>query len=119
MTQRDQLRRALGIIIQSGASIVPYTETLSCNIEYFKEFIKSKMTPDMNWNNIDLYHIKPISKFDLEDCYNHCDCEHYTNFQPLLKDINFNETNWTEKDEIFWRENIRENDAYREIYLSK
>lgn len=119
MTLLNQLRRSLNII-NYGVPPNKYTkEALGCDIDYFKEFIQSKMTSDMKWDNIDLYHIKPAHKFNLDDYEDVSDCEHYTNFQPLFKNKNLNETNWTEEDETFWCKNIIRNDTYREIYLSK
>lgn len=119
MTHLNQVRRSLNII-NFGVPPNKYTEeALGCDIEYFKEFIESKMKSDMRWDNIDLYHIKPSHKFNLDDYEDFCECEHYTNFQPLLKNKNSNETNWTEENEIFWCKNIIRNDTYREIYLSK
>lgn len=103
-------------IINSGVPPNKYTEeALGCDIEYFKEFIQSKMTSGMNWDKIDLYHIKYVHKFNLDDYEDVYDCEHYTNFQPLLKNKNSNETNWTEENEIFWCKNIIRNDIEKYI----
>lgn len=119
MTHLNQVRTALNVI-NSGVPPNKYTEeALRCDFKYFKEFIESKMTSAMSWDNIDLYHIKPVHKFNLDDYEDFCECEHYTNFQPLFKNKNSNETNWTEEDETFWSKNIIRNDTYREIYLTK
>jgi len=110
---RDQLRKTLNLYDRS--SHFPDTEMLGCNINKFKTFIESKMTSNMNWDNIDLYHIKPILSFNLMDYHEVCDCSHYTNYQPLLFNEKIDES-WTEEDDRFWKENIRGNDSYREIY---
>ena len=74
------------------------------------------MTPDMNWNNIHLDHIKPISLFDLNSHEEFLDCCHYTNFQPLLAEDNLSKRNkWKEENETFWKENIRGKE-YLSIY---
>jgi hypothetical protein len=53
-------------------------------IHHFKDYIQSKMIYGMEWDNIHLDHIKPVSKFNLDDETEFLDCCHYTNFQPLL-----------------------------------
>jgi hypothetical protein len=71
------------------------------------------MKEDMNWDNIHLDHIKPVSKFNLEDETELLDCCHYTNFQPLLIKDNLNKSNkWSETDELFWNANIRRKSIY-------
>ena len=66
------------------------------------------MTPDMNWDNIELDHTKPVSSFDLSNHDEFLDCCNYTNFQPLLpKDNRFKASKWTDEDNIFWNENIK------------
>ena len=82
-------------------------EYLGCDSDFFLDFFQSKMIDGMTLENIHMDHIKPISKFNLEDHDEFLKCCHYTNLQPLLpKDnmIKFNK--WTEDDEIFWNENI-------------
>jgi len=61
---------------------------LGCNDETFKEYIQSKFTEGMSWENrgfrtwhID--HIIPINSFDLTDPEQQRKCFHYTNLQPL------------------------------------
>jgi hypothetical protein len=67
----------------------------------------------MNWDNIHLDHIKPVSKFNLEDETELLDCCHYTNFQPLLIKDNLNKSNkWSETDELFWNANIEGKSIY-------
>ena len=45
----------------------PSIEYLGCSPEYFKQFIQSKMTAEMNFDNIHYDHIKPVSRFNLEN----------------------------------------------------
>jgi hypothetical protein len=48
---------------------------------------------------------------------NEIDCCHYTNFQPLLaKDNMSKRAKWSETDEIFWNDNIKERNIYKYIY---
>ena len=39
----------------------------------------------MNFNNIHIDHIKPVSRFNLDDHDEFLKCCHYTNMQPLTK----------------------------------
>lgn len=97
----------------------PSIEYLGCDANYFKEFIEKKMTAEINWENIHLDHIKPVSKFNLEDMDEFLNCCHYSNFQPLLACDNLSKNNkWNEEDELFWNENIKGKE-FIEIYIPK
>lgn len=92
-------------------------EYLGCSAEYFIEYLEKKMTDGMNFDNIHLDHIKPVSKFDLENMDELLDCCHYSNFQPLFGSQNISKGNkWNECDEIFWNENIKGKE-YMELYI--
>ena len=63
-------------------------ELIGCSIDFFKEYIESKFTKNMNWDNHGVNgwhfdHIKPCSSFDLSDPEQQKLCFHYTNYQPL------------------------------------
>jgi len=102
-------------------------EYLGCDVTYFKSFLQNKMDNwnksneiKMTWNDIHLDHIKPVSKFQLEDEEDFLSCCHYTNFQPLLVEDNLSKHNkWTITDEIYWNENIKNNDNFFSIYNVK
>ena len=71
-------------------------------------------------DNIHYDHIKPVSRFNLEDDAEMLECCHFTNLQPLLAKDNLEKHNkWTDADEVFWRENIIYKPAYTAIYYSK
>ena len=66
----------------------PTSKLLGCEIEFFKEYIASKFTSGMSWENYGYYtwhidHIIPCNSFDLSDDYQQKKCFHYTNLQPL------------------------------------
>ena len=85
----------------------PSIEYLGCSVEYFREYIKSKMTEGMTFDNIHYDHIKPIYAFDLENEDDVLNCCHYTNFQPLFPIDNLTKNcKWSEEHEVFWKENI-------------
>jgi hypothetical protein len=98
------------------AKTKPSIEYLGCSAEYFKEYIQLKMTTEMNFDNIHYDHIKPVSKFNLEDEEELLKCCHYTNFQPLLSTDNLEKSNkWNKECEQFWNENICGKE-YKQIY---
>ena len=45
------------------------------------------MTPDMNWENIDIDHVRPIPSFDISDNEQLKEAFNWKNTQPLLKEI--------------------------------
>ena len=71
----------------------------------------------MTFNNIHIDHIKPISKFNLDDEDEFLQCVHYSNIQPLLFVQNMEKHNkWTEDNNKYWLENIKGKE-YHEIYI--
>ena len=62
----------------------------------------------MEWNNIELDHVKPLSSFDLTDINQLQQADHYTNIQPLLAKDNrtkgdrYNEHNlWSQSEKKY------------------
>jgi hypothetical protein len=49
-----------------------------------------------------------VNAFNLDVENEFLDCCHYTNFQPLAKDNMSKRAKWSETDEIFWNDNIKE-----------
>ena len=72
----------------------------------------------MDFNNIHIDHIKPISRFNFTDEGDELlDCCNYTNLQPLLVFDNLSKNNkWTDENEAYWIENIRANPEYNKVY---
>ena len=85
-------------------------------MEYFNTLLATDTL--MTWDNIHIDHIKPVSKFNLDDEHEFLDCSHYTNLQPLLSADNLEKSNkWTDENERYWNENIKGNDKYAEVYM--
>ena len=112
--QRSSLRR---LFENSNIQKIKHTiEYLGCDSEYFMDYMKCKMTPEMNFNNIHIDHIKPVSKFDLDNHDEFLKCCHFTNMQPLMASDNLEKSNkWADENEKFWNENIIYKE-YMEIY---
>lgn len=63
-------------------------ELIGCSYEFFNNYIESKFTKGMSWENRGktgwhLDHIVPCCSFDLLDLEQQKICFHYTNIQPL------------------------------------
>jgi hypothetical protein len=115
--QRMRLNRILKDANQTKTKST--IEYLDCSPEYFKEYLQSKMVEGMTFDNIHIDHIKPVSKFDLENPEEMLMCCHYTNMQPLLANDNIIKSDkWTDKDNIFWTENIIYKE-YLPLYIPK
>ena len=120
--QRGALNRC--IKLSNLEKTKPSIEYLGCSTEYFIEYFKKKIELfnqyseiEMNWNNIHIDHIKPVNSFNLDDEDEFLSCCHYTNLQPLLAEINLNKScKWSDKDDIYWLENIKDKEYY-DIYI--
>jgi hypothetical protein len=123
--QRIQLRKCLKLTLEGkkGHSV----EYLGCSYEDFHKHIETKINnwntdnPDnlMDFTNIHIDHIKPISRFNFTDEGEELlDCCNYTNLQPLLMIDNLSKNNkWTDDNELYWNENIKGNSEYNKVYL--
>ena len=68
-------------------------EFLGNDIQTFKKWIEWQMTPERNWKNIEIDHVRPISAFDLSDDEQLKEALNWRNTQPLLKEIHQKEGN--------------------------
>ena len=120
--QRGQVWRCLNNSSQNKTK--HSIEYLGCDPEYFIEYFQKKMdvyneTADikMEWNNIHIDHIKPISSFNLDDEEEFLDCCNYTNMQPLLAKDNLSKTDkWCFECDEYWHDNIKGKE-YMPIYI--
>ena len=61
---------------------------LGIDIETYKKWIEFQFTPEMNWSNIEIDHVKPICLFDVSDDEQLKEAFSWKNTQPLLKHDN-------------------------------
>jgi len=120
--QRSSIRRLFGksALEKDRTSIEYLGITNQAFIDFFKkkmDLYNTKNDDKMNWENIQIDHIKPVSIFDLDDADEFLKCANYTNLQPLLSKDNMEKSNkWNDECEKYWNENIKDNETYFDIY---
>ena len=82
------LRKRLTTAIKNNQKSGSAVKDLGCTIEELKQYLESKFSPGMTWDNHGLNgwhidHIKPLVSFDLTDRKQLLEACHYTNLQPL------------------------------------
>ena len=71
-------------------------DILGIDIETYKKWLEFQFTPEMNWSNVEIDHVKPICMFDVTKDNELREAFNWKNTQPLLKhdhnqkDIKFN-----------------------------
>ena len=60
-------------------------DILGIDIETYKKWIEWQFTPEMNWNKIEIDHVKPICMFDVTKDEELKEAFNWKNTQPLLK----------------------------------
>ena len=78
---RSKNRQALKGKVKSSSTI----NILGIDIETYKKWIKFQMTPEMNWDNIEIDHVKPICMFDISKEDELKEAFNWRNTQPLLE----------------------------------
>ena len=68
-------------------------EILGIDVETYKKWIEFQMTEGMNWNNIHIDHVKPISSFDFSNDDELLEAFNWRNTQPLFKRDNLSKGN--------------------------
>ena len=63
-------------------------DILGIDIETYKRWIEYQMSPEMNWDNIHIDHVRCISSFDISKDEQLKEAFSYVNTQPLLKENN-------------------------------
>ena len=60
-------------------------EILGIDIDLYQKWIEFQMTPEMNWSNIEIDHVKPICMFDVSKDEELKEAFNWKNTQPLLR----------------------------------
>ena len=60
-------------------------DILGIDIDLYRKWLEFQFTPEMNWENIEIDHVKPICLFDISDDERLKEAFNWKNTQPLLK----------------------------------
>jgi hypothetical protein len=87
------LRSRLRDAIKGNQKLGSAVKDLGCTIPFLKLYLESSFKPGMTWDNWTwngwhMDHIKPLSKFNLQDREEFLKANHYTNLQPLWAEEN-------------------------------
>ena len=63
-------------------------DILGMDIDFYRKWIEIQMTPEMNWSNIEIDHVKAICLFGLSKDEELKEAFNWKNNQPLLKKDN-------------------------------
>ena len=78
---RRRIHHALNGKSKSSSTL----DILGIDVETYRKWIEWQMTPEMNWSNIEIDHVKPICMFDVTKDYELKEAFCWKNTQPLLK----------------------------------
>ena len=78
---RSRIRQALQGKTKSSST----KNILGIDMDTYKKWLEFQFTPDMNWTNIEVDHVKPICMFDLSKDEELKEAFSWKNTQPLLK----------------------------------
>ena len=80
---RRRMHHALNGNTKSSSTL----DILGIDVETYRKWIEWQMTPEMNWSNIEIDHVKPICMFDVTNDYELKEAFNWENTQPLLKEV--------------------------------
>ena len=111
-TLRSRLYQAL--IKQVTRNNTKTEELLGISIEEFEKYIEFLSSPEMNWKNIDLDHVHPLSSFNQADPNQLKEASHFSNIQPLLKQDNRKKgSRYHEHDLAVQKEKVYDYECYK------
>jgi hypothetical protein len=81
------LRSRINHAVKRDSKSASTLELVGCTIEFLRDYLESKFTLEMTWDNYGSYwhidHIRPCASFNMADPEQQKICFHYTNLQPL------------------------------------
>ena len=80
---RRRIHHALNGQSKSSSS----REILGIVTETYKKWIEWQITPEMNWSNIEIDHVKTICLFNVSEDEDLKEAFNWKNTQPLLKEV--------------------------------
>jgi hypothetical protein len=85
---RKNLRARLKVALRGNYKTGSAIRDLGCSVEFLKQYLESKFTPGMTWENYGkrgwhIDHVTALAKFDILNPDELKKAVHYTNLQPL------------------------------------
>ena len=80
---RNRIYQALKGDLKSSST----KEILGIDIDLYRKWLEFQFTPEMNWSNIQVDHVKPICMFDVSKNEELKEAFNWKNTQPLLKEV--------------------------------
>ena len=80
---RSKIRQALN----GKSKSISTKENLVIDFDTFRKWIEFQFTPEMNWLNFEIDHVKPICMFETSNDEELRECFKWKNTQPLLREI--------------------------------
>ena len=78
-------RRRIHLALNGKSKSSSTREILGIDINLYRKWIEYQMTPEMNWQNIEIDHVKAICLFDISNDEQLKEAFNWRNTQPLLK----------------------------------
>ena len=78
---RSRIYKTLKGMTKQSSSI----NILGIDINLYRKWLEFQFTPEMNWENIEIDHVKPICMFDITKDEELKEAFNWRNTQPLLK----------------------------------
>ena len=78
---RRRIHHALNGKSKSSSTI----NILGIDVDLYRKLLEFQFTPEMNWENIEIDHVKPICMFDVTKYEELKEAFNWKNTQPLLK----------------------------------
>jgi hypothetical protein len=96
------IRQKLRYVVKGNLKRGKAVREIGCSSEFLRNYIENKFSGEMTWENYgkiwEFDHIKPLSKFNLEDRSEYVKATHYTNIQPLkVNDSRVKKNNYREE----------------------
>ena len=90
---KSNMRNRINKALKNKSKGFKAKEILGIDLETYKFWIEYQMSAEMNWTNIHIDHVKPISSFDVSNENELLEAFNWKNTQPLLKEENLRKSN--------------------------
>ena len=80
-------RRRFHHVLNGKSKSSSTRDILGIDIDLYRKWIEYQMTPEINWQNIEIDHVKAISIFDVSKDEELREAFNWKNTQPLLKEV--------------------------------